>query len=332
MGNFLSVKNNVKRENKILKKENIKKEEEIKELKKILHTQKKQKKQIKKLKKTQNLQEIQIERMNIVSQEQIKLRDFNDREFYQNANYQNQMLRNLTTIANIDSNTPPMETGRTITHKNETSILLDLYITIGGANPQGITLLTTLQPKGQIGDSYVFNILDYDNSTPPNPIGYNAQYNFNVLKSGDPIPQYNAGPTLAEFGTNQIWSGAIPELRDTFDISCVPAGIGNLLCNNGQTCRDKAVKLSVQSGYTQQQAYNYNVGCQIIPPTGTSIPSGNLSSVSITNSTAPYSSQAITYPLDTAIPKQQTGSAMVGIAGNYVVNWTNPIVSLGNYN
>jgi len=311
MGNNFSNKKCCEKDIKNLKKEN-----------------KKQQKEIKKLQTNTTLLQNQINQSNTNTQQQIKLRDFNDKEFLSNARYQNLNLRSLTTISSSNGDTPIMIKGRTITHINNTSIPLDLYMTQGGANPLPITLLTTLQPNGQNGDSYIFNILDYDSSTPPNPIGYNLSYNFNVLKSGDPIPQYNAGPTLAEFGTNQIWSGFIPELRDTFDISCVPAGIGNLLCNNGQQCRDQAVNLSFQAGYTQQQAYNYNVGCQIIPPSGTAIPTGNLSTVSVTDSTAPYLSQAIGYPLDTANPKQQTGSA----SGNYTVNWISPVVSLGNYN
>jgi len=303
---------------KNLKKEN---KEQQKEIEKLKVESSMQEEQIKQLQINTTSLQNQINQSNTNSQEQIKLRDFNDKVFFKNTNYQNLNLRSLTYIANSASSTPPMVIGRTITHTNKTQISLDLYVTIGGSSPVGITLLTTLGPTG----SYVFNILDYNSGS---PVGYNASYNFNVLKSGDPIPQYNAGPTLAEFGTNQIWTGFTPELRDTFDISCVPAGIGNLLCNNGQSCRNQAVNLSLLAGYTQQQAYNYNVGCQIIPPTGTAIPAGNLSTVSITDPTAPYLSQAITYPLDTAVPKQQTGSA----AGNYTVNWINPVVSLGNYN
>lgn len=235
---------------------------------------------------------------------------------------------NSIIIPNVNDNLPLMKSGRTITHINKTFIDLDLYITIGGLNPQNVSLLTTLTANG---GTYIYNILDYDNSIPENPIGYNAQYNFNVLPAGDRVPQYNAGPTLVEFGINQIWPGCDPELRDTFDINCVPVGIGDLICNNRQLYRDIAIALSLEAGFTQQQAYNYNVGVQIIPPTGTAIPSGNLQTVSITDPTAPYSSQAITYPLDTEFPKQQTGSAMIGVAGNYVVNWIGPIVSLGEY-
>lgn len=286
-------------------------------------------KEIKHLKKQNKKQKKEIEKLEKKYIDINNRTEYNDKIFFQNTKYQNLNLTSLTTIANTNGYTPEMKKGRTITHVNETSITLDLYVTIGGSNPQGITKIATLQPNGVQGSSFVFNILDYDISG--NPIGYNTSYNFNVLKSGDPIPQYNAGPTLVEFGTNQIWSGSTPELRDTFDISCVPAGIGNLLCDDGQNCRNKAIKLSLNSGFTKQQAYNYNVGAQIIPPSGTSIPSGNLSTVSVTNPSAPYSSQAITYPLDTAVPKQQTGSAEIEVAGNYIVNWINPIVSLGNY-
>ncbi len=287
---------------------------------------KKLKKQIKKLQKENIKQQKQINELSRNDIRQNKLRDYNQTLVYQQFKYQNLNLRSLTTIASENGDVPPMQTGRTITHVNLTSTPLDLYLTVGGSNPQEITKLTTLTENG---GTYTFQILDYDETN--NPIGYNAQYNFNVLNAGDPIPQYNAGPTLVEFGTNQIWSDSDPILRDTFDISCVPAGIGNLICNNGQPCRNVAIQLSYQSGYTQQQAYNFNVGVQIIPPTGTAIPSGDLLTVSVTDSTAPYSSQAIGYPLDTAVPKQQTGSAMVGVAGNYFVNWIDPIVSLGNY-
>lgn len=280
------------------------------------------KKEITSLKKENKRQQKEIIEIKNNTQEIYQLTNYNDKLLLKNTNYQNLNLRSLTTIANSNNNTPEMKTGRIITHLNLTSQFLDLYVTIGGISPHGITFLKTLEPL--IG-TYVYDIKDYDISN--NPIGYNLSYNFNVLKSGDPIPEYNAGPTLAEFGVNQIWSGFVPELRDTFDISCVPAGIGNLLCDDGQICRDIAVNLSLKAGYTQQQSYNYNVGCKIIPPTKTAIPSGNLQTVSITNPKAPFTSQVIGFPLDTAIPKQQTGYA----SGNYNVEWINPIVSLGNY-
>lgn len=283
------------------------------------------KKEIKCLKKENKRQQKEIMEIKNTSQEIYQQTDFNDKLFFSNADYQNLNLRSLTTIASSNSNTPQMEKGRKITHINKTSSKLDLYLTIGGAKPQGIKLIAILEPTGKPGDTHIFDILDYDTSG--SPIGYNLSYNFNVLEAGKPIPKYNAGPTLAEFGTNQIWAGFVPDLRDTFDISCVPAGIGNLLCNDGQVCRDNAVKLSVKAGYTQQQAYNYNVGCKIIPPTDTAISSGNLQTVSLTDPKAPYSSQAIGYPLDTAVPKQQTSKA----SGTYTVEWIGPVVSLGNY-
>jgi len=91
------------------------------------------------------------------------------------------------------------------------------------------------------GNTHIFQI----------PNIYNWQGNFNVLPTGDKCPNNNAGPTLAEFGINQIWANYNPPLRDTFDISTVPATIGNLLCTNGQTCRDQAVKYHKQPDYIQ---------------------------------------------------------------------------------
>jgi hypothetical protein len=253
------------------------------------------------------------------------LRDNNDRFFYKQNETQNAGLQSVLNLVSNKETPPEMKKGRTITHHNLTDIDLDLYVTVGGYNPEPLTKITTLNKNGGI---HVFNILDYIDTK---AVGYNASYNFNVLPKGDKVPKYNAGPTLAEFGTNQIWASSVPDLRDTFDISCVPAGIGNLSCNNGQPCRNKAIELSKNAGYTEQQAYNYNVGCQIIPPDGTKIPSGNLETVHINEPTAPYSSNAIGYPNDTAVPKQQTGSATLESAGNYIVKWTGPIVSLGKY-
>lgn len=211
---------------------------------------------------------------------------------------------------------PPIAQGRQIIHFNNSGIDLDLYLTIGavGQTPQKLATLTTRSGS----NSYTYDI----------PNSYNWVGNFNVLPAGDHIPNDNAGPTLAEFGLNQIWPGATPPLRDTFDISTVPAGIGNLLCNDGQACRNKAVMLSLGTGkYSQQQAYNYNVGCRIVPPSGTAIPNGSLQSPICTN-TLGYPAYSIGYPLDTAVPKQQTGSAMVGVAGNYHVYWIPPVVPL----
>jgi len=214
-------------------------------------------------KKIQKLEKKNKEILNVNS-----IRDNNDKFFYKQNETQNAVSQSILNLVANKKPLPEMKTGRTITHTNKTHINLDLYVTIGGLNPEPLTKIATLAKNG---GSHVFHILDYKKA-----IGYNASYNFNVLPEGDKIPKYNAGPTLAEFGTNQIWASSIPDLRDTFDISCVPAGIGNLLCNDGQKCRNKAVDLSKKSGYTQQQAYNYNVGCEITPPDKTKIPSGNL--------------------------------------------------------
>jgi len=226
--------------------------------------------------------------------------------------YQEKSIQDLFAL----SNSPPLTNNRTITHYNQSGQTIDLYLTLGG-NGLTIKKIATITN----GNSYIFQI----------PNIYNWLGNFNVLPTGDKCPNNNAGPTLAEFGINQIWANFNPPLRDTFDISTVPATIGNLSCTNGQTCRDKAVEISQATGlYTKQQSYNYNFGCKIVPPSGTQIPSGNLQTVSCTN-TLGYPSDAIGYPLDTAVPKQQTGSAMLNIAGNYKVYWTGPVVSLGNY-
>jgi len=231
---------------------------------------------------------------------------------------QEKSIQDLFALSSSGQQATPITQNRTITHYNQSGQIIDLYLTLGnnGSTIQKIATITN-------GNNYIFNI--------PNNV-YNWQGNFNVLPTGDKCPNNNAGPTLAEFGLNQIWAGSKPPLRDTFDISTVPAGIGNLLCNNGQDCRNQAVEISQATGlYTLQQSYNYNFGCKIVPPNGTLIPPpGNLQTVSCTN-TLGYPSDAIGYPLDTACPKQQTGSAMPNIAGNYVVCWTGPVVSLGNY-
>lgn len=220
------------------------------------------------------------------------------------------VIQDHVPITPIDPISPL--TGRTIRHQNLSGIPLDLYLTRGGSTPAPLTKIQTIPPNGY----YDF----------PIPSQQDASYNFNVLPEGDAVPLNNAGPTLAEFGTNANVPGGN---RDTMDISCVPASIGNLLCNDGQPCRDQAVALCLASGngYTVQQAYNYNVGVRIIPPMGTAIPSGNLQTVSVTDPSAPYATDAITYPLDTAVPKQQTGVS----EGAYTVQWIQPVVSLGSY-
>ncbi len=194
--------------------------------------------------------------------------------------------------------------GRTITFNNNTdSTNLDLYLTVGGSNPHPIALLTTINVTG----TYVWDILD-------DVYGWNG--NFTVMPAGVPPPQYNSGPTVAEFGLNQVWHGSVPEIRDTFDISTVPSGIGT---NANDGPRSLVVSLSRAAGFTNQQSFNYNVGVQILPPAG-ALPVQTVS-CDVTNGDSPDS---IGYPNDTAFPKQQTGGAL----GNYVVNFIDPVVSL----
>ncbi len=207
---------------------------------------------------------------------------------------------------------PPIITaispGRTITFKNNTSsTTLDLYVTVGGANPQPITLVTTIN----VGGMHVWDISDTI---------YDWNGNFTVMPTGVSPPQFNAGPTVAEFGVNQLWHGFTPDMRDTFDISTVPPGIGTKV-NDGP--RSLAVQISRQAGFSKQQAFNYNVGIQIVPPATTSVPP--LPTVTVTcTATNGDSPGSIGFPNDTALPKQQTGDAL----GNYTVNFIDPVVTV----
>jgi len=192
---------------------------------------------------------------------------------------------------------------RKVTFNNLTSATdVDLYLTVGGADPQPLALIDTIK----VGDAFIWNIPDISNWSG----------NFTTMPAGTPPPQYNAGPTLVEFGFNQIWSGMTPEIRDTFDISTVPPGIGTG-ANDGP--RSLAVSLSRKAGFSDQQSYNYNVGMQIIPPSGV-LPT-QIITCNVTNGDSPDS---IGFPNDTSFPKQQTGSAL----GDYIVNFIDPVVAL----
>ena len=111
------------------------------------------------------------------------------------------ILAALTAFTGIPlpNGVPPIIAGRTITFNNITaSTNIDLYLTVGGTNPQPIAQLTTINVGGP---AYVWPISDTI---------YNWNGNFTVMPTGVPPPQYNAGPTIAEFGFNQVWSGATP--------------------------------------------------------------------------------------------------------------------------
>jgi len=213
-------------------------------------------------------------------------------------------IDNIYNILASNALVTPITPGRTITFNNNTaSTNLDLYLTVGGTNPIPLTFLITINAGGL---PYVW----------PIPNTYNWNGNFTTMPSGISPPQYNAGPTIAEFGLNQVWSGFVPDLRDTFDISTVPPGIGTG-ANNGP--RSLAVSLSRAAGFSVQQSFNYNVGIQIIPPVGI-LPTQNVT-CNVTNGDSPNS---IGFPNDTAFPKQQTGGAL----GNYIVNFLDPVVSV----
>jgi hypothetical protein len=152
--------------------------------------------------------------------------------------------------------------------------------------------------------------------------GWNG--NFTAFPTGTPSL---AGGTIAEFGLNQLWSGFVPALRDTFDISTVPPGIGTL-CNDGPhgfpPNTNNCVYFSQQSGFGTQQSYGYNIGIQIIPPSTGSLVSQPVACVGVLGN----STNSIGFPNDTAYPKQQTIECLSAPAGNYVVNFLDPVVSL----
>lgn len=201
-----------------------------------------------------------------------------------------------------------------------------MYITTGGTNPSGPTLLTTLDAST---GTYVWDI--------PSTLNWSGNFQFWPVTSG-PTTQPQAGSTLVEMGLNQKWQG-LTELRDTFDISEVPPGLGGELANGP---RDAVIALSAANGFNTQQSQGYSVGLTITPPN--SSVTGQPSLPTYVSSTIPYGSVgpaqntwatsanyndigAITFPNDTqnthptghpeiTIYKQQTGYAV----GNYVVD------------
>ena len=180
-------------------------------------------------------------------------------------------------------------------------------ITYGSPAPGGPNLLTTLTTSGT-GSSYVWDI----------PATLNGDYTFNVWALPAPkqyTPSYN-GYSQVEFGFNQTYPDP-DNLRDTFDISTVPPGIGSMF-NNGP--RSAAVAYShTTAGYSTQQAYGYNAGFEIIPPTNT-LPTQTVTCAQLDGDSA----EAVTYPNDTSYPRQQTIMA----TGSYTVNVLNPVVSV----
>jgi hypothetical protein len=229
-------------------------------------------------------------------------------------NYQSFLLSNLYNQVAAGTPPPPIPSGRTILFQNQTAATtLDIYLTQGYPTATSPTIL----PSGAAvapGSSVTWPI--------PQVQGWNG--NFTAFPSGSPSV---AGATIAEFGLNQLWSGATPPLRDTFDISTVPPGIGTL-CNNGPhgfpPNTNNCVYFSRQSGFSTQQSYGYNIGIQIIPPSTGSLPSQNVTCTGMNG----LSPDSIGYPNDTAFPKQQTIQCLNPPQGNYTVNFLDPVVPI----
>ena len=235
-----------------------------------------------------------------------------DRPYLTAENFNNNVPSQGNEIDSINSALssvgiyPPINPGRAISFQNQTAGTdLDLYLTEGGTSPKPLTKIATLTAGGA---PFVWPISDTK---------YNFSGNFTTMPAGAAPPTYNAGPTLVEFGLNQVWTGSVPPLRDTFDISTVPPGIGTGV-NDGP--RGAATAASQAAGFSVQQSYNYNVGAQIVPPNVAPLPTQTVTCVETDGDCA----QSIGFPNDTAFPKQQTGQAI----GNYAVNFLDPVVSL----
>lgn len=228
--------------------------------------------------------------------------------------YQNFLLTNLYTQLNSGDPVPSVPTGRSILFQNLTeSTTLDIYLTQGYPTVTVPAIITGGSAVGP-GESVTWAV--------PTIQGWNG--NFTAFPSGTPSV---VGATIAEFGLNQLWSGYTPPLRDTFDISTVPPGISTL-CNNGPhgfpPNTNNCVYFSRQSGFSNQQSFGYNIGVQILPPTG-----GSLASETVTcTQTNGLSTGSIGYPNDTAFPKQQTVQCLPPPNGNYIVNFLDPVVAL----
>ena len=221
--------------------------------------------------------------------------------------HRNFILSNTVAQLSASLALPVFPGGRTVTFNNmTTSTTLDLYVTEGYPNATPPTLVTTLAPAG---GTTMWPI--------PTTAGWNG--NFTAYPTGSPVL---SGSTLAEFGFNQLWSGSVPPLRETLDVSNVPPGIGTL-CNDGPhgfpPDTNNCVFFSRQSGFSTQQSFGYNVGIRIIPPVG-ALPSAT---VTVTQPDG-GSSDAISFPNDTSFPRQQT----IELTGSYTVDLLDPVLPL----
>ncbi len=238
------------------------------------------------------------------TQEQIKLND-----------HRNFMISNTIAQLTVPLALPTFPGGRTVTFNNNTSATtLDIYVTEGYPNAAPPTIIPGGTAVAPGAPSVVWPI--------PTTAGWNG--NFTAFPTGSSVL---SGASLAEFGFNQLQSGAVPPLRDTFDISTVPPGIGTL-CSDGPHgfpppfppdppgSNPNCVYFSLQSGFSTQQSQGYNVGMRIIPPAG-SLPSATVTCIE-SDGDSPGS---IGYPNDTAFPKQQT----IELTGSYTVDFLDPV-------
>lgn len=223
------------------------------------------------------------------------------------SNHRNFMINNTILHLTAGLPLPTWTGGRTVTFNNMTSsTTLDIYVTEGYPNAHAPKIIPGGLGVAPGAPSVLWTI--------PTTPGWNG--NFSAFPSGSSVV---SGSTLAEFGFNQLWSGAVPPLRETFDVSTVPPGIGTK-CNNGP--HSLCSEISRQSGFSTQQSNGYNVGIEIIPPTSVILPSAT---VTCTESDGD-SPDSIGYPNDTAFPKQQTIDYVPGMG--YTVNFLDPVLSI----
>ena len=232
------------------------------------------------------------------------------------------VLSNLYTQLASGMPPPVIPAGRTITINNGTAATtLDIYVTEGYPTAKAATIIpggTAVAPGGSV----IWAI--------PVVSGWNG--NFTAFPTGSP---WTSGASLAEFGLNQLWSGAVPPLRDTVDISNVPPGIGTQ-CNDGPHGfpppfppdlpgdNPNCVYFSLTSGFSAQQSKGYNIGMQIIPPVSIILPPAQTVTAISPDGNSP---ESIGYPNDTAVPKQQTIDCLA-VGGDYVLNLLDPVFPL----
>jgi hypothetical protein len=217
-----------------------------------------------------------------------------------------EVLTHLQLLAIV----PPLPAARSITFTNNTSSAVSLFLTVGAPAAAPIALLSTLA----VSASLVWPV--------PAVVGWNG--NFTVWPLVVAATQgFNPSlGTVIEFGLNQFWSfPGVLQLRDTWDVSTVPPGLGSSGANGP---RSLVVELSIEAGYSQQQAYGYSVGTLITPPINAAVAPDFIPQPVVTTCAQldGNCAQSITFPNDTAAPKQQTGYA----DGSYTVSLIAPTV------